>query len=430
VRDMGLRASAAPDTVVSMSRGWSSPQRVVAAVSAAVFVQFAGATAVLPMLPLFLRRHHTSVALVGVVMASYFAAGVLTQYAAGHLADRAGHRKVMIGGLAIYAAASCGFVLSLGAGGYVLLRGLQGLGAGAVQLGGLALIGVVVPLEERGRAFSRVFAAQLSGMAIGPLIGAAVGLAHMSWLFVLGSVFAVIAMVPVARGAHLPDLHVSHDERAPLQLSRGFAGVIVVGVIGGLCTGVYESCWSLMMTSRGAAQWQIGLSWTIFAVSFAGFSPVAGRVIDRFDRRTLAIGAAALSAAFIAIYPMLPRPWLLMTLGAVEAIGVAVAIPAAQSLLSQLVAPAALGRAQGLFTTAESATIAAGAAAAGWLFTVARWLPFVAAAVLAAGLTALLPRLWRDVAGRAREAVATPASIPVSPPRQLPAPVADVTANA
>src|SRR5947199_498864 len=132
----------------------TSPHRTVAAVSAAVFVQFAGATAVLPMLPLFLRRQHTTVALVGVVMASYFAAGVLTQYAAGHLADRIGHRIVMIGGLAVYAVASLGFLMSVGAGGYVALRGLQGLGAGALQLGGLALIGLVVPLEQRRRAFS------------------------------------------------------------------------------------------------------------------------------------------------------------------------------------------------------------------------------------------------------------------------------------
>jgi DHA1 family multidrug resistance protein-like MFS transporter len=252
----------------------------------------------------------------------------------------------------------------------------------------------------------------------------------MSWLFVLGSACAVAAMVPVARGARLPAVHAMHEDRVPLKLSRGFAGVIVVGVIGGLCTGVYESCWSLMMTSRGAAQWQIGLSWTIFALSFAAFSPVAGRVIDRFDRRTLAIVAAALSATFIAIYPTLPQPWLLMSLGAVEAIGVAVAIPAAQSLLSQLVHPSALGRAQGLFTTAESATIAAGAAAAGWLFTVHRWLPFVAAAVLALALTALLPRLWRDVTGHASDVTEGPVTAPVSPPRQLAVPVADVTANA
>ena len=413
-----------------MWRVRATSDRTVAAVSAAVFVQFAGATAMLPLLPLFLRRQHTPIALVGVVMASYFAAGVLTQYAAGHLADRVGHRRVMIGGLAVYAAASCGFLLSIGAPGYITLRGLQGLGAGALQLGGLALIGLVVPLEQRGRAFSRVFAAQLSGMAIGPLFGAIAGVDHMAELFVLGSVFAIAAMVPIIRGAPAPAVAQRHERPAKLQLSRGFIGVVLVGVIGGVCTGVYETCWSLMMVARGAATWQVGLSWTMFALSFAAFSPMAGRLIDRLDRRRLAVMAAALSAVFIAIYPMLPRPWLLIALGTVEAIGVAIAIPAAQSLLSQLVHPDALGRAQGVFTTAESAMIAAGAAVSGYLFTVYHWLPFVSAAVLALMLTALLPRMWRDVAGRATEAAAERTRVTVSSPRQLAGPVADVTANA
>jgi len=385
----------------------------------------------LPLLPLFLRRQHTTVALVGVVMASYFAAGVLTQYAAGHLADRIGHRIVMIGGLAVYAVASLGFLMSVGAGGYVALRGLQGLGAGALQLGGLALIGLVVPLEQRGRAFSRVFAAQLSGMAIGPLFGAIAGVDHMAWLFVLGSVFAIAAMVPILRGTPAPSIAPRHETPVKLTVSRGFVGVVLVGVIGGVCTGVYEACWSLMMLARGAAAWQIGLSWTMFALSFAAFSPIAGRLIDRLDRRRLAVQAAALSGVFIAIYPMLPKPWLLIALGTVEAIGVAATIPAAQSLLSQLVHPDALGRAQGVFTTAESAMIAVGAAVSGYLFTIYHWLPFVSAAVLAIALTALLPRLWRDVEGRASVAAAGDSTaVAVSSPRQLAGPVAEVTANA
>jgi DHA1 family multidrug resistance protein-like MFS transporter len=413
-----------------MWRMRTAADRGVAAVSAAVFVQSAGAAAVLPMLPLFLRREHTQVSLVGVVMASFFAAGVLTQYAAGHLSDRVGHRRVMIGGLTVYALASCGFLLSVGTGGYVLLRGLQGLGAGALQLGGLALIGLVVPLERRGRAFSTVFAAQLSGMAIGPMFGAAAGVDHMPVLFVLSAVLAVAAMLPVARGVRAPATAGSAEHRESVHLSRGFVGVLLVGVTGGLCAGVYETCWSLLMTSRGASAWQIGLSWTMFALSFAAFSPIAGRLIDRLDRRHLAVMAAALSALFIAIYPLLPAPWLLISLGTIEAIGVAIAIPAAQSLLSQLVHPAALGRAQGLFTTAESAMIAVGAAVSGYLFTVARWLPFMAAAVLALLLTSLLPSLWRDVTGRATDAAADDLALSVSPPRQLAPGVVDVTAKA
>jgi DHA1 family multidrug resistance protein-like MFS transporter len=381
----------------------TNPNRVVNAVAAAVFVQWAGAAAVLPMLPLFLRREHTSVGLVGVVMASFFAAGVLTQYAAGHLSDRVGHRRVMLGGLAVYAVSSFGFLLSIGAGGYVFFRALQGLGAGALEIAGLALVSLVVPLERRGRAFSKVFAAQLSGMALGPVVGSVIGLDHVKWLFVISGVSAVVAMWPVIARTHLGQPVVPSHVLAPLRISRGLIGVIIVGVVAGLCAGVYETCWSLLMTSRGAAQWQIGLSWTLFAVSFAVASPVAGRLSDRLDRRWVALWASALSSSFILVYAFLPQPVWLMGLGLVEAVGSALAFPAAQSLLSQMAHPEALGRAQGLFTTAQSAAMALGAGVSGYLFAVTRWAPFIGAGVLAMLLLAALPWLWRDVIGRASD---------------------------
>lgn len=374
------------------------------AIAVAVFVQNAGSASVLPLLPLYLRRQHTSVGLVGVVMAAYFAAAVLTQYAAGHVSDRVGHRRVMTGGLALFSLASLAFLLPVGPGGYVVLRALQGVGAGAFQIAGLAFVGVVIPLERRGRAFSAVFAAQLSGLAAGPVLGAAAGVGHMDVLFAVAAAAAAAATVPTLTMTPAVDTAARVDEpRVALRMSRPLVGVILVGAIGGLCTGVYETCWSLLMTSKHAAQWQVGLSWTLFATSFALFSPIAGRLADRHDRRVLALLGLTAWTGFLVVYPWLPSPAWLMALGVAEAIGVAVAFPAAQSLLSQCVPPEALGRAQGLFATAESAAIAAMAGAAGYLFAVTRWLPFVVGAALAGTLTLWLPSLWRGLAGRVVE---------------------------
>lgn len=409
-----------------------SRDRVVDAVAASVFVQFAGAAAILPMLPLYLRRHHTSVGLVGLVMASFFAAGVVTQYAAGHLSDRVGHRRIMTAGLALYAIASLGFLSPVGPVGYVALRSLQGLGAGALQLAGLAMVGLVVPLERRGRAFSKVFGAQVSGMAIGPFVGSVLGLAHIRLLFVISAAGAVLGMLPLLVRVPHTVAPAGGEAVARLRFSRALVGVVLVGAIGGLCAGVYEACWSLLMTSRHAAPWQIGLSWTMFSLSFAAFSPIAGRLIDRLDRRRLAIAAMATSSGFIVVYPFIPQPALLIGLGTLEAIGVAVGLPAAQSLLSQLAPSAALGRAQGVFTTAENAAIAVAAAGAGYLFAVHRALPFIAAAVVGSVLTALLPGLWRDVEGHAARAGLDGSgneTAPVSPGRHVGQVVADATAN-
>ena len=376
--------------------------RAVGALLVAVFVQGVGASAVLPLLPLFLRSNGTSNTEVGAVMASFFFAGVLTQYVAGHATDRAGHRPVIVGGLCVYAAASLGFIADVGSGGYVALRATQGVGAGAVQVAALALVGLVVPVERRGRAFSAVFAAQLLGMAVGPIAGGAAGVGQLKWLFVATAVATLAAAVPVVVGTGQVAAAGTEpaDRQVRLVVSRGLVGVALVGVATGLAAGVYEACWSLLLDARGAAAWQIGLSWTLFAVPFAAFSPVAGRLADRLDRKRLTIFAVVGASAFAAGYGFIPTVAVLVGLGAVEAITIAVALPAAQSLLSQTAPAAALGRAQGLFTTAETGSIGVAAAVSGALFGVAHWLPFVAAGVVGTVLVLPMAVLWRELPGR------------------------------
>ena len=389
--------SADLDVTTPAERG-SSPDRVVRALVVTEFIQGLAASAVLPMLPLFVRRTGASDTLVGIVMAAFFVAGVLTPYLAGFCADRLGHRRVIVAGLVGYAVASVVFVAPIGAGGYIGCRAVQGVGAGAVQVAGLALVGVVVPAGRRGRAFAAVFAAELLGMAVGPLVGSIAGVGHLRAVFLATAAASLVATAPVLRGTPAQVL-AEHAHAVPLVVTRGLTGVLMLGVAGGFIVGVYETCWTLLMTSRGAAAWQVGLSWTLFAAPFAAFSPVAGRITDRFDRRWLAVGAMVVSAGFAATYPFIPKVALLIGLGTLEAVGVAVSMPATQSLLAQTTVAGALGRAQGLFGTAQIAAMAVAAGASGYLFSVSRAVPFVSAAALAAALALATPLLWRSVPG-------------------------------
>jgi DHA1 family multidrug resistance protein-like MFS transporter len=370
-------------------------RRFLIVLAGAGFVEWLGASAILPLLPAYLRHHGTSPAVVGAVMASYFVAGLLLQYPLGHLGDRIGHRPVLVGGLIVYALGSLGFLLDPGAGGYVALRGLQGAGAGAVQVASFALVGIAVPAERRGRAFSTLFAAQLGGAAIGPLAGSIAGVSGMGVLFTVTAItstiagFWVVTKLPAIRG-------VEAERTSRLVVSRMLVGVLVAGVIGGLIQGVYETCWTLLLDHRGAHAWQVGLSWTLFAAPFAAVSPIAGRMVDRFDRVKLATWGMASSIVFAATYPFLHSLALLLGLGAIESIGVAIAYPAAQSLLSDSVPESALGRAQGLNNVFQTAAIAAAAGVSGALFSIAPWVPFVGSAALASVLVAALPVLWRE----------------------------------
>jgi DHA1 family multidrug resistance protein-like MFS transporter len=368
--------------------------RFVVVLAGAGFVEWLGASAILPLLPAYLRHHGTSPAVVGAVMSSYFLAGLVLQYPLGHLGDRIGHRPVLVGGLIVYALGSLGFLLNPGDGGYVALRAAQGAGAGAVQVASFALVGAAVPADRRGRAFSLLFAGQLAGAAIGPLAGSIAGVSGMSLLFAITAATSTAAGLWVV--VRLPRVKAVRDAvTVRLVVNRLLTGVVITGVIGGLIQGVYESCWTLLLDLRGAHAWQVGLSWTMFAAPFAAVSPLAGRLVDRFDAKRLAIWALVSSLGFAATYPFLHSLALLLGLGAAESVGVAVAYPAAQSLLARAVPTAALGRAQGLNNALQTAAIAASAGVSGALFAIHPWVPFVGAAVIAAALTASLPVVWR-----------------------------------
>jgi DHA1 family multidrug resistance protein-like MFS transporter len=372
-------------------------RRLVFVLSAAAFVESLGAGAILPLLPAYLRDHGSSATIVGLVMSAYFAAGLVVQYPSGRLGDRIGHMPVLVAGLLLYAVGSLGFVLHPGAVGYIALRGVQGAGNGAVLVAAFALIGIAVPDERRGRAFSTLFAGQLAGLGIGPLAGAAVGIGGMEWLFVATAVTSTVAAVAVVGG--LPNARpVPRGASAPPDqpvVRRLFAGVLVTAVVGGLIVGTYETCWTMLLDSRGASVFQVGLSWTLFAFPFAAVSPFAGRLADRLDRRRLTIVAMLSTVGFCATYPYLHSVAWLIGLGGIEAVGVAISYPAAQALLAQSAPASALGRAQGTVSALQTGASALAAGIGGAMFGIGAWLPFVSTAVVSGILTLALLAIWQ-----------------------------------
>jgi DHA1 family multidrug resistance protein-like MFS transporter len=389
-----------------------SVDRLVRALALTTFVLWLGASSILPLLPEFLRRHGGSDAIVGLVMGSYFVAALLCQYPAGRLADRIGRRPILLGGLALYAVGSIGFLASPAPTVDIALRALQGAGAGSAEVAALAMVSSAVTLDRRGRAFGSIYGAQLGGMAIGPLVGSLVGIGSMDVLFVAAGAAGLVACLPAVVGTSVAGqdaADVAAADAAPERtglpaLNRSLIGAVMAAAAFGLTIGVYESCWTLLLELRHAEDWQIGLSWTLFAVPFVVMARPGGWLADHLDRRRLAVGSLSVSIVLCALYPFLHSLFWLLVLGSLEALATAIALPAAQSMLTQYSASTETGRVQGLFSSAETGSIAVAAAAGGALFGLTAWAPFVAAAAGAAVLTAVLPIVWAPVAGRASRA--------------------------
>jgi DHA1 family multidrug resistance protein-like MFS transporter len=391
---------------------------VVRALSAVTFLEWAGASVGLPLLPVYLERRGATSVTVGLVVAAYFVAALLLQYVFGRLVDRIGAAPVLRAGLVVFAIGGLSLALPLMPGMYAVSRVLQGAGAGAAEVAALAAVGVAVPATQRGRGFANIYGSQLAGMAIGPMIGSLIGAFSVTGVFVTGGLISLLAFIPVmllpGRGSGLavrPENHQQTQEdsqadpnepAAQSMARRVLIGALLSAAAFGLTVGVYETCWTLLLTSRGAHDWQVGLSWTLFCVPFVVASRPAGRLADTVDRRRLVVIALTVALGCCIAYPFLHSLVLLMMLGVVEAGATAIAIPSVQSLLSQGTPVSRLGRAQGLFATAETSTTALAAGISGSLFSVRPWIPFVSGGVAGIALIALLPAVWATVVGRAR----------------------------
>jgi len=385
-------------------------ERLVRALAATTFLMWAGASSILPFLPEYLRARGASDSLVGIVMASYFVGALAFQYPAGRIADRFGRRPVLIGGLFVYAAGSFLFLAPVTPAFDVVLRALQGAGSGAAEVASLAMVAATVDLRRRGRAFASIYGAQLAAMAIGPLFGSVLGHSRMDFIFAFAGAIAAVASLPALLGGALGRFATGagEDIGGLPKFNRALTGSLFAAAALGLVIGVYESCWTLLLEVHHAHDWQIGVSWTLFAVPFVLAAKPGGWLVDHFDRRWLSVTALLLSVGFCCLYPFVGNLWLLLALGGVEATWMAVGMPAAQSLLTQESAENELGRVQGLFSTSETAAIALAAGAGGALFGVVRWAPFVASAAGAAALVACLPFIWWTVTGRAVHADGAP----------------------
>ncbi|MGC8463645.1 MAG: MFS transporter [Acidimicrobiales bacterium] len=422
--------------------------RLVRTLAGTTFLLWLGAGAILPLLPEYVRRRGASDAVVGLVMAAYFVAALASQYPAGRFADRVGRRRVLLGGLGCYALGSAAFLAPFGPVADIAFRSLQGVGAGAAEVAALAMVSTAVPLSRRGRSFGSIYAGQLGGLAIGPLAGSIAGLGAMHATFAGAALVALAAGVPIVATAGVgrygapprraeaassgvvarrpkdvagdaawwPE-RTTTTRGASTSVSRGHAratgrrsippaalGALVAAAAFGLTMGVYESCWTLLLLRRHATSWQIGLSWTLFALPFAAMSRTGGWLADHADRRWLVVGSLTSSIGFCSLYPFVHPVIVLLALGPVEALGAAIALPSAQSLLTQGARPAALGAVEGLFSTSQTGAVAVAAALGGMLFGVATWAPFVATAGGAVLATASLPVVWRRVAGRVPDA--------------------------
>jgi predicted MFS family arabinose efflux permease len=296
------------EPAVVLSAGGSVRTRaMVALLTVAAFLIFAQAFMIAPILPRLAGVFSTGIGVVVLAVPAYLIPYGLMSLGWGPLADRFGRRPIIQACLAAFVVVTALTAIAPGVGAFIAARVAAGVVASGVVPVAVALIGDVVPYNERGHALGWLFAGMAGGMAVGSTAGA-LGEPLIGWqgLFIVVAVATSVTALftrtwvpaPVGRPGREPVSAVVRGYLALLGNSRGRRTYGYVGLNAVLQSGIYTWLGVYLHQRYGLQPVGIGLALLGYGLPGFVFGPAIGRAADRYGRAWLipagvAVGAGA-----------------------------------------------------------------------------------------------------------------------------------------
>lgn len=182
-----------------LKTAWAAYHPVVHLLMAGtVFVMLTHSMSI-PFLAIYLSETTTlGPAYIGIIIGVGPLAGTVGGFLGGILSDLFGRRKLMILSMLVLAAAFAGFVMVSHPMGLFFISLVKGLAGAFYNTIAKAMMGDLTPEDKRFRVFSNRYLANNLGGAIGPLLGAYLGIAGSGTAFVLTAVSYVLLMFVLA----------------------------------------------------------------------------------------------------------------------------------------------------------------------------------------------------------------------------------------
>lgn len=226
----------------------------------------------------------------------------------GPISDALGRRPVIIVGLVLFGAASVGCALAPNLAFLLVMRGVQGVGAGAAQILGRALVRDYFAGEKAQKMMAQVSMIFAVAPALAPIVGAAI-LGVTSWRgifwFLAGWSIVMILATLVLPEPISPDLQRRFSPRSVLSgLGRVWANPLgrrlaLVGTLHFAATFLYISGAPLVMTLLAGGP---GDFWMLFVPVVVGMmlgSWVSGRLAHLPGPRLASIGYVVGTAGWL-----------------------------------------------------------------------------------------------------------------------------------
>ncbi len=396
-----------------MTEGRRAERMVLVTVALGAILAPLNSTMIAVALPRIIDAFHTTVGTAGWLVTSYLLALAVVQPVAGKLGDRHGRRAFILGGLVVFGVASLGAALAPSLAVLIGFRVAQAVSGAVIFPNGAGLIREVVGSDRRGGAFGIVGGSVALAAGLGPLLGGLLVLAGgwsaifwinlplvalaiaIAWRAVprrpgtapatpfdwLGATLLAVVLVGTAalvlEGGHSHELllpgipllvllaavFIRCELRSPDPVfqPRTFRIRAFAAANAGICSSNLAFYTVLLATPillTRHLDWsslQVGVALALLSAPMVVFSPIGGRLADRFGRRLPSVaGCVVLTAGLVplALVPGL-HPYALLPCLSLMGIGVGLSTAGLQASAIEAVEPVEAGVAAGLFSTSR-----------------------------------------------------------------------------
>ena len=275
-------------------------RRLLALVSAVIFVDAMLFTALTPLVPGYAEEFDLSKTGAGLLVGAFGAGALLGGVPGGIVASKLGPKSAVVGGLVLLGIASFAFAAGDSAVELGAARFVQGFSSTTTWAGALAWVTVASPVSRRGEVIGTAFGAAVLGAVMGPMFGGiaeAVGIRlSFATLGVVALLFAALASFPRS------------SEAEPLSrggLWRAFSDVRFLGglwlnTLPALLFGTLVVLAPLDLDAAGWSSLAIGTVFFGAGLLEVVISPILGRTSDRHGR-LLPIRAALVASVVVAV---------------------------------------------------------------------------------------------------------------------------------
>ena len=351
-----MTPAAPPGAKLSLKRLW------VLMVTA--FVDMVGFALLLPLVPLYATRFGADAFVVGILMASFAFAQMVSAPLWGRLSDRVGRRPVILGAQTLSAVAFITFAYADTVWLLLVCRLLQGAGGGTMSVLSAYVSDSVGP-DERAKGLGWLTACTSAGVMIGPGIGSLA--ISAGWgpespgliaavLCVLNILFAW-RWLPEPLSGHAGDAEPSRRRSIRHQLSNVLRhplepahSLIWIYTAGMMAFFAMNAVMALLLAARfGIHEGNIGWFYVaVGAVSVVMRALVLGILVRRFGEvRVLRMGALLLGLGMFAV-AMATSPTTFLLAVILVPTGTALLFPSTTSLVSRYADPREVGQTLGV----------------------------------------------------------------------------------